>query len=86
LTSSHNRIAGQRVERPAALSDGVFAVAMILLLDLRAPAAEAIQSEPGTWAGPGGAGFAAGHVHPQLHEPGHFLDRAADATESPGPL
>ena len=33
---SYNRIAGQSVERLAALSDGVFAVAMTLLvLDLR---------------------------------------------------
>jgi uncharacterized membrane protein len=46
MTSSYNRIAGQSVERLAALSDGVFAVAMTLLvLDLRAPAIEAIHSE-----------------------------------------
>lgn len=46
MSSSYNRIAGQSVERLAALSDGVFAVAMTLLvLDLRAPAAEAIHSE-----------------------------------------
>ena len=42
---SYNQIAGQSVERLAALSDGVFAVAMTLLvLDLRAPAAELIHS------------------------------------------
>lgn len=46
MTFSYNRIAGQSVERLAALSDGVFAVAMTLLvLDLRAPAIEAIHSE-----------------------------------------
>ncbi len=46
MTSSYNRIAGQSVERLAALSDGIFAVAMTLLvLDLRTPAAEAIHSE-----------------------------------------
>jgi uncharacterized membrane protein len=42
----YNRLAGQNVDRLAALSDGVFAVAMTLLvLDLRAPAAEAVHSE-----------------------------------------
>jgi uncharacterized membrane protein len=46
MTWSYNRIAGQSVERLAALSDGIFAVAMTLLvLDLRTPAAEAIHSE-----------------------------------------
>jgi uncharacterized membrane protein len=46
MTTDYNRIAGQSVERLAALSDGVFAVAMTLLaLDLRAPAVEAVHSE-----------------------------------------
>lgn len=46
MNTSYNRIAGQSVERLAALSDGIFAVAMTLMvLDLRLPAAEAIHSE-----------------------------------------
>jgi uncharacterized membrane protein len=50
VTVSYNRIAGQSVERLAALSDGIFAVAMTLLvLDLRLPAAEAIHNEHDLW-------------------------------------
>jgi uncharacterized membrane protein len=46
MPSLYNRVAGQSVERLAALSDGIFAVSMTLLvLDLRVPAAEAIHSE-----------------------------------------
>lgn len=44
----YNRIAGHSVERLAALSDGIFAVAMTLLvLDLHTPVADAIHSEAG---------------------------------------
>jgi len=50
MPSLYNRVAGQSVERLAALSDGIFAVAMTLLvLDLRVPAAEAIHSERDLW-------------------------------------
>jgi uncharacterized membrane protein len=50
MHSLYNRVAGQNVERLAALSDGFFAVAMTLLvLDLRVPAAEAIHSEHDLW-------------------------------------
>jgi uncharacterized membrane protein len=50
MRTTYNLIAGQNVERLAALSDGVFAFAMTLLvLDLKAPAAEAIHSEQGLW-------------------------------------
>jgi TMEM175 potassium channel family protein len=50
MKSSYNRIAGQSVERLAALSDGIFAVAMTLLvLDLRVPAINAVHSERDLW-------------------------------------
>jgi uncharacterized membrane protein len=43
---SYNRIAGQSLERLAALSDGIFSVGMTLLvLDLRVPAHEVIHGE-----------------------------------------
>src|SRR5260370_28564109 len=46
----YNRLAGHSVERLAALSDGIFAVAMTLLvLDLHTPIKEAIHSEEDLW-------------------------------------
>jgi len=43
---TYNRVAGQNAERLAALSDGIFAFAMTLLvLDIPTPPAEAIHSE-----------------------------------------
>jgi len=50
MPSLYNRVAGQGVERVAALSDGMFAVAMTLLvLDLRVPARDAVHSEHDLW-------------------------------------
>ena len=60
MSTTYNRIAGQSVERLAALSDGVFAVAMTLLvLDLRAPATEAVRNEHDLW-------LALGALYPRL--------------------
>ena len=50
MRTTYNQVAGQSVDRLAALSDGVFAVAMTLLvLDLHGPAVEAVHSERGLW-------------------------------------
>lgn len=50
MQSPYNRVAGQSVERLAALSDGIFAVAMTLLvLALRVPAGDTIHSERDLW-------------------------------------
>ena len=50
MPTSYNRIAGRSVERLAALSDGVFAVAMTLLvLDLRLPTVESVHVEHDLW-------------------------------------
>lgn len=46
MRTLYNRIAGQSLERLAALSDGLFAIAMtLLILDIRVPDAGGIHSE-----------------------------------------
>lgn len=47
---TYNLVAGQSVERLAALSDGIFGVAMtLLLLDLHAPVSGAVHGERDLW-------------------------------------
>jgi len=54
--TGYNQVAGRSVERLAALSDGIFAVAMTLLvLDLRTPLVDAIHSERDLWHALGAA-------------------------------
>lgn len=58
---SYHRFAGSSLDRLAALSDGVFAVAMTLLvLDLKAPSVPKRSQQP-IWSGAGGS------EHPLLH-------------------
>lgn len=61
MPTSYHRFAGTSLERIAALSDGVFAVAMTLLvLDLKAPSVPKRAQQP-IWSGGGGSEHALAH-------------------------
>ena len=62
MSTSYHRFAGSSLDRLAALRDGVFAVAMTLLvLDLKAPSVRKRAQHP-IWSGGGG-----GSEHALLH-------------------
>jgi len=61
MSTSYHRFAGSSLDRLAALSDGVFAVAMTLLvLDLKAPSVPKRVQQP-VWSGGGGSEHALAH-------------------------
>ncbi|OLC53916.1 MAG: hypothetical protein AUH85_13005 [Chloroflexi bacterium 13_1_40CM_4_68_4] len=50
MTISYNQVAGRRLDRIAALSDGVFAIAMTLIVfEIRVPEVASIRSEQELW-------------------------------------
>ena len=68
MPTSYHRFAGSSLDRLSALSDGVFAVAMTLLvLDLRAPSVPKRAQHP-IWSGGGG-----GSEHALLHDLLHHV-------------
>src|SRR6516165_8324826 len=61
MSTSYHRFAGSSLDRLAALSDGVFAVAMTLLvLDLKPPSVPKRVQQP-IWSGGGGSEYALLH-------------------------
>lgn len=49
---TYNQLAGQKTQRIEAISDGIFAIAMTLLvLDIRVPVLEGVRSEKEVWEG-----------------------------------
>jgi len=78
----YNAIAGQNRARLEALSDGLFAFAMTLLvLDLRVPSALGIRTEGELLARACAFGAALCSVSAQLHDAWDLLDRSADAAQ-----
>ena len=61
MPTTYHRFAGSSLDRLGALSDGVFAVAMtILVLDLKAPSVPRRPQQP-VWSGGGGSEHALAH-------------------------
>lgn len=73
MSTHYNQRAGQSVERLAALSDGIFAVSMTLLvLDLRVPASHLLHAQQVLWA-PGALGSERALLDELIHLLPHFL-------------
>jgi uncharacterized membrane protein len=77
MPTLYNRIQGRNLDRLAALSDGIFAFGMTLLvLDLHLPSAAQRARTAGCL---GSAGAAVDHVWHELSNAGHLLGWATDA-------
>ena len=82
MANLYNRIQGRNLERLAALSDGIFAVAMTLLvLDLHIPSAAQVHGEGELLAALGALGPQWIAYWHELSHPGHLLGRPANAAQ-----
>ncbi len=87
MATWYNRIAGQSMERLAALSDGIFAVAMTLLvLDIHAPAAHSVHSENDLWRELCGLAPRMPGLLDELHDARHLLGWPANAIQPAFPI
>ena len=83
MPTLYNRIQGRNLERLAALSDGIFAVAMTLLvLDLHIPTAAQVHNEGELLGALCAMGPQWLDVWDEFSDSGHLLGRPADAAQS----
>ncbi len=85
MTTLYNRIAGRNRERLAALSDGVFAFAMtVLVLDIRPPALDGIHSEADLFHALVVLSPPPSDLRHELYDAGHLLAGPADPARRAG--